>query len=172
MRRCMATLARPMRYHLTGMGANVQCSMARDASITMATDVPRRMGGSDAAPQPIELFLTSLCGCELATATFVARHMTPRVHVEKIEFDVYAERDSLGALQLPLTTDPATMPVARLARVWGTATVYTTASQAQVTELCDHVKRRCPVANMAVLSGCALEIDWGQKTPSSGSSAH
>jgi hypothetical protein len=39
-----------------------------------------------------------LSGCEQATAMFVARQMTPRMTIEKIEFDVKAVRDQNGIL--------------------------------------------------------------------------
>ncbi|OQR84318.1 OsmC-like protein [Achlya hypogyna] len=160
--RRFTSAAKPAAYHLTGRGTGVQCHMNRGDGLVMATDVPVRMGGTDSAPQPVELFLTSLCGCELATAQFVARHMTPRLTIEKIEFSIHAVRDPAGALTLPLSS-PA--PPARLERIWGTATVFTSASQVQVDELSEHVKQRCPVANMAVLSGCKLDIKWRQMDP-------
>ncbi|KAF0686612.1 Aste57867_21584 [Aphanomyces stellatus] len=159
-----STKATTMTYHLVGNGSNVQCSMQRTSDgMTISTDIPKPMGGTDAAPQPVELFLASLCGCELATAQFVARHMKPRIHIDKIEFNVHASRDKAGALHLPLG-DPATAtagtPVARLARIWGDARVYTSAPQTAVDELAAQVKVRCPIANMAVLSGCDLAIEW------------
>jgi hypothetical protein len=41
----------------------------------MNTDVPWNMGGTDSAPQPIELLLMSFIGCTQATAFFVSRHL-------------------------------------------------------------------------------------------------
>ncbi len=54
---------------------------------SIATDVPRYMGGQDSAHQPIETFVASLCGCEMVTALYVASKMTPKVVIENIEFD-------------------------------------------------------------------------------------
>ena len=66
------------------------------------TDLPRFMGGSDEAPQPVHLLLASLVGCEHATASFVARQMRPRVQLDSVTFRIYAERDQRGAIALPL----------------------------------------------------------------------
>lgn len=68
-------------------------------------------------------------------------------------------RDERGATSLPLEDEP---PVpARLARIHGTATVHdTTATDSQLLELGAQVHRRCPVANMVVLSGCTLDLIW------------
>ena len=110
------------------------------------------------------LLLASLCGCELATARFVAFKSSPRITMGRIEFDVSANRDERGALHLPLGTIPPAP--ARLEHVWGTATVYNTnASQEQISTLGNEVHRRCPVANMMVLSGCRLEIYWKIERP-------
>ena len=82
----------------------------------------------------------------------------------KIEFDITASRDERGALHLPLDTPP---PVpSRLEHVWGTATIYdTNASLEQIVTLGNEVHRRCPVANMMVMSGCQLEIEWRIANP-------
>ncbi|KAF0737261.1 hypothetical protein Ae201684P_006158 [Aphanomyces euteiches] len=145
-------------YHLVGAGSGVKCTMQRNDGMTVSTDIPKAVGGTNTAPQPVEVFLSSLCGCELATAQFVARHMKPRMHIEKIEFDVRASRDNAGALQLPLGNP--SQPLARLQRIWGEARVYTSGTQDDVDVLAKEVKLRCPIANMTVLSGCALEIEW------------
>ncbi|ETW07409.1 hypothetical protein H310_01932 [Aphanomyces invadans] len=156
--RCLTSKA-CMSYHLVGHGEGVKCTMKRPDGISISTDIPKAMGGSNTAPQPVELFLTSLCGCELATAQFVARHMTPRMTIEKIEFNVQASRKKQGALHLPLGNhDDA--PLARPDRIWGQALVYTSATQKQVDQLAAEVKTRCPIANMTVLSGCVLDIEW------------
>jgi uncharacterized OsmC-like protein len=128
------------------------------------------MGGNNEGPQPIEMFIASLCGCELATAQFVARNLDPVVKIEKIDFDVQAVRDQLGAQFLPLQASFSkdqigSPPAARLQRIEGQALVHTNSSQEQIDRLAADVKLRCPVANMVVLSGCDLDIKW-TKAPS------
>lgn len=145
-------------YHIRGQGestrTNVYVHDSKDRRV-ISTDVPVAMGGKNSAPQPVEMLLASLCGCEQVTAEFVARHAKPRMYINKIEFEVFAKRDSKAAITLPLDVP---LPPARLERVWGTATVHTSADQEQVDMLSREIKRRCPIANMVELSGCELDI--------------
>jgi len=134
------------------------------------------MGGRDTAAQPVEMLLASLVGCTQATALFVARHMTPRLKIEKMKFRIEAERDERGALALPLP-DPATAaatqaPVpSRLQRVWGTVTVHHDCAEPigpdQMRLLKDQTELRCPVANMMHLSGIEMDVDWIDASASS-----
>ena len=175
-------------YQLSAIGSKSQCE-AKASSFTIRTDTPKEMGGSFLAPQPIELLLASLVGCKTATATFVARHMKPRLNIGKIVFDIEgngsshpsfkvidpaisqlmyqfisslttASRDERGSITLPLGSE-LTHP-SRLEYITGTATVHTTkgGSQAQLDSLAHEVEQRCPVANMITMSGCSLSIKW------------
>ena len=45
---------------------------------SMSTDLPQNMGGTNTAPQPVELLLMSYIGCTQATAHFVSRHIQIR----------------------------------------------------------------------------------------------
>ena len=153
-------------YNITGIGQRSECSVITDTGFTIQTDTPVKMGGSNSAPQPIELLLSSLLGCKQATAMFVARHMTPRMHIDRIEFKLHAERDQRGAVTLPLHDIKHvqdTFP-ARLSHITGSATVFlrpgTIATQTQIDELERQVSLRCPVASMIRLSGCAMHVPW------------
>ena len=140
-------------------------SLVTEDGYKMETDTPTPMGGSGRAPQPVQLVLTALAGCEQATARFVARHCRPRINIAHIEFDIQGERDQRGAVTLPLDIEELPAP-ARLMRIWGTAVVFgSDASEQQVHLLGDEVHRRCPVANMISLSGCELSIDWRLASP-------
>ena len=146
-------------YRVVGGGIGSSCKVLTDDGWAITTDTPKVQGGTNTAPQPVMLLLASLCGCELATARFVALKSLPRIKMGRVEFDLEATRDERGAINLPLTA-PLPAP-ARLERVWGTATLYDTdATQEQITSLGAQVHLRCPVANMMVLSGCVLDIDW------------
>ena len=147
------------RYKVNGGGDKVNCSVTTDDGWKISTDTPKNQGGTNTAPQPVSLLLASLCGCELATARFVGLKSSPRIKMGRIEFDLNAKRDERGAISLPLGS-PLPVP-ARLEHVWGTATVYNTnATEEQITRLGDEVHQRCPVANMIILSGCVLDIQW------------
>lgn len=148
------------QYHINGIGrasktAMYVCDSAQKFQIMM--DVPTAMGGGNSAPQPVELLLASLCGCEQVTAEFIAKHSKPRVRIDKIQFNLFATRNPRASIALPLHTD---LPPSRLERIWGTAYVHTDASQEQIDIIEKEIKRRCPVANMILLSGCELDIKF------------
>lgn len=147
---------------------------------TLSTDVPKKMGGKDTAPQPVETLLAALIGCTQATALFVGRHLQPeRLVLDRLEFDLTASRDERGAIQLPLlgrtddddddenenesTTSRARIP-SRLQQVKGTVTVYAVKNQRIAPEalklLKEETEERCPVANMMIASGCRMDVDW------------
>jgi len=128
---------------------------------TIQTDVPKSMGGEDAAPQPVELVLAALVGCEQATAAYVARHMSPRFRLKYVHFSVVGERDDRGATALPVH-EPAPCP-ARLSRVTGEAVVHVRGpaeTQARVDEPARLVKSRCPVADTLHAAGTELDVRW------------
>ena len=148
------------RYLARGVGGGTELgpsgSRSEAESHVMATDVTRAQGGKDAAPQPVNLLLAALIGCETATAAFVARKM--RITIGEIRFDLSAWRDEAGALSLPITQDP--VAPSRLQSVAGTALVETDASAEEIAALAHQVHTRCPVANMISASGCDLAVEW------------
>jgi hypothetical protein len=94
-----------------------------------------------------------------------------RVVIDKMEFNLTATRDERGALQLPIDMDPS-VP-SRLQQVSGTMLVFAakgvSISNEQMTILKEQTELRCPVANMMLASGCAMEVEWidGSTTTSS-----
>jgi uncharacterized OsmC-like protein len=159
MRRSATAVKSLKLYHLTGTGVGSKTVMKKNGLPDIVMDVPTAMGGKGLGPEPVELLLASLCGCKEVTALFVGRNMKPPVVIEKIEFDIHAERDQLGVLSLPLTKKHE-LPPTRLNRIWGTALVYTSSTQDEISFLAGEVKKRCPVANMVELSGCELDISF------------
>ena len=79
-------------YHITGTGTKSFVSMKTNTNHTIETDVPKKMGGGDEAPQPVETLLAAWVGCTQATALYVGRNMEPRLLIDRIEFDVEAYR--------------------------------------------------------------------------------
>ena len=149
------------RYPLVARGSGTQCVMKARNVHDIRTDVPKAMGGADEAPQPVELLLAALLGCEQATAAYVARHMSPRFKLKYVHFSVVGERDVRGATALPVH-EPAPCP-ARLSRVTGEAVVHVRGpaeTQARVDELARLVKSRCPVADTLRAAGTELEVRW------------
>lgn len=82
--------------------------------------------------------------------------MKPRVRIDLLEMEFKAERDTRGALALPISEDPS-MP-ARLTRVEGRIVVHTREhlSKDQLNLLQHQTELRCPVASMMVASGCDM----------------
>lgn len=161
LRRAFATKASPRwkRYGLRGVGQGVAATIETLDGHTLQTDIPVPVGGTDAAAQPVYLLLAGLVGCEQATAAFVARQM--KIQLGTVQFALEAVRDERGALALPIHAESEQMPaVSRLQRIEGTATVDTTATQAEIDALAKQVKIRCPIAKMVVDSGCELDVKW------------
>jgi putative redox protein len=150
-------------YRLNGKGEKSRVEISTDTGHHLATDVPKKMGGSDAAPQPVETLVAAWMGCTQATAIFVGRQMAERVLIQKIEFNnIQAYRDERGALELPIHETPS-VP-SRLQRITGTIRVFSRTkeglSDEQIELLKEQTEVRCPVANMIVASGCAMEVEW------------
>ncbi|EJK68021.1 hypothetical protein THAOC_10853 [Thalassiosira oceanica] len=137
--------------------------MTTDTGHSLRTDVPRKMGGKDEAPQPVEHLLAAYLGCTQATALYVGRMMSLRV--ESMEYDVTAFRDERGALELPIDAVPS-VP-ARLQRISGTVAVHFKAgidvTEGQLQILAEQTETRCPVANMIRASGCDIDVNWTVK---------
>jgi len=153
-------------YSISGTGRESSVQMTTNTGHELFTDVPKKMGGTDSAPQPVEHLLAALIGCAQATAMFVGRSMAPRLLIDRIEFDIKAHRDARGAVQLPIDETPD-IP-AMLQYVSGTAKVFfkgdgdstASVSPEDLCTLGEQTEARCPVANMMMASGCAMDIDW------------
>lgn len=155
-------LSHRKHYTISGTGRRSAVSMKTNTGHELRTDVPKKMGGSDSAPQPVEHLLAALIGCTQATGIYVGRMMQPRLIIDRIEFDVKAHRDERGALTLPIDEYP-TLP-ARLQCVSGTVEVYfkkgVVVSEEQLQLLREQTEARCPVANMMHSSGCVMDMQW------------
>jgi len=150
-------------YRLEGTGKGPKVKITTNTGHSLATDIPKPMGGKDTAPQPVETLLASWMGCTQATALFVGRHLPERLSICKIEFEnIEAFRDERGALQLPIEQTPE-IP-SRLQRITGTIRVFGRKgdhiSAEQMEVLKEQTEIRCPVANMMIASGCAIDVDW------------
>ena len=134
---------------------------------TIATDLPRFMGGHDTAPQPVEHLLAAWAGCTQATALFVGRQLASskknsqpptRPRLERLEFvNITATRDERGALVLPIDKDP---PVpSRIHTLTGRIVVWPSMGD-DLQVLREQTELRCPVANMLIASGCQMNVQW------------
>ena len=150
-------------YGIAGVGRRNTARIETNTGHTLETDVPKSMGGSDGAPQPVETLLAAWIGCTQATAVYVGRHMKPqRLILDRLEFhNIQAHRDERGALSLPIHETPS-IP-SRLQSITGTIKVYTKGNpptKEQLQILSHQTELRCPVANMMIASGCQMDILW------------
>jgi uncharacterized OsmC-like protein len=148
-------------YKLQGHGMGTKVEVTTNTGHALTTDIPKVMGGTDEAAQPVETLLASWMGCTQATALFVARHLPERASIQRIEFkNIEAFRDEQGALQLPIDEIPE-IP-SRLQRITGTIQVFsrTGLSSEQIELLKMQTEIRCPVANMMIASGCEIDVEW------------
>lgn len=170
-------------YRLTGHGRRGSTDIRTNTNHAIRTDIPLSMGGENTAPQPVEHLLAAFIGCTQATAIFVGRNMKPRILIDRIEFDIEAERDERGALDcLPILPNPlddeddddhhdnAAFPSvpARLQCIKGSIIVHAKNRKGEKIKIGDeamrlleiHTEKRCPVANMIVNSGCSMHVKW------------
>ncbi|KAL3941911.1 MAG: hypothetical protein SGBAC_003803 [Bacillariaceae sp.] len=166
-----STMKYQKSYKLDGTGEGTKVEITTNTGHSLMTDIPKPMGGKDTAPQPVETLLASWMGCTQATALFVGRHLPGRLVIGRMEFDsIEGFRDERGALELPIEATPD-VP-SRLQRITGTIRVYerkgNPISVEQMELLKEQTEIRCPVANMMIASGCAIDVEWVD----GGSSAH
>ena len=183
-------------YTLNGKGlpGGTKVEATTNTGHSLATDIPKTMGGEDTAPQPVETLLGAWMGCTQATASFVGRQLLlekarrqpvkdttknrknrrpPRTEVLLEFINIQAYRDEQGALELPIRQTPS-VP-SRLQRITGTIKVsFVPASSTdepasellfdpeELEILKEQTETRCPIANMMVESGCAMDVEWVQ----------
>lgn len=150
-------------YRLSGVGKGTKVEISTDTGHFLSTDIPKTMGGTDSAPQPVETLLAAWMGCTQATALFVGRQLPDNRVVVELDFEnIRAFRDERGALQLPITEIPE-VP-SRLNRITGTIKVSSSKGDPLSTEqmqlLQQQTEIRCPVANMMIASGCSIDVKW------------
>lgn len=158
-RNCKARLFATKTYNLSAVSDTNSPSVQINTLHTghaFSTDLPKYMGGEDAAPQPVELLLGSLIGCTQATAIFVGKNMIPRIFIQKMEFDIHGSRNDRGALDmLPITKDSHFPEIeSRLNNVTGVIRIHAVdkkgikikLSESEISLLAQHTEKRCPVA--------------------------
>jgi uncharacterized OsmC-like protein len=155
-------------YQLKGMGEKSSVTVYTDTGHEIRTDLPKTMGGTNNAPQPVEYLLSAWMGCTHATAIFVARNLKPRrLNISRIDFDIRAYRDERGAISgsLPIEKDSPLPDVpSRLQLIRGTIKIQLKndekISEEEMYTLERQTEARCPVANMIHSSGCTFDVKW------------
>ena len=184
-------------YTLNGKGlpGGTKVEATTNTGHSLATDIPKTMGGGDSAPQPVETLLGAWMGCTQATASFVGRQLLlkkakrqpvkdtttsrqhrrpPRTEVLLEFINIQAYRDEQGALELPIRQTPS-IP-SRLQLITGTIKVSLVPASStdeptpeilfdpeELEILKEQTEARCPIANMILESGCAMDVEWVQE---------
>ncbi|EGR32422.1 hypothetical protein IMG5_083570 [Ichthyophthirius multifiliis] len=145
------------KYYIKSTGTNCKTiSYPQNTNFQIGTDTPKDRGGTNQYPQPIELLLSSFIGCEQATAQYVAKQL--QVKIDKIDFNIEAERDENGAKYLPIEEDAPVF--SRLQQIQGEAIVHGDIDEETIIKIGKIVEKRCPIANMIIQSGCILNVQW------------
>ena len=175
-----------------GLPGGTKVEAITNTGHSLSTDIPKTMGGGDTAPQPVETLLGAWMGCTQATASFVGRQLLmekvklqpvaesttsrrnrrpPRTEVLLEFVNIQAYRDEQGALELPIRQTPS-VP-SRLQRITGIIKVSLVSATGSTDEIVfdseeleilkEQTEARCPIANMIVESGCAMDVEWIQE---------
>jgi uncharacterized OsmC-like protein len=109
---------------------------------------------------PVETLLASICMCGHQTSHYVARYMYPPVEIDRIDFEIFAERDESATNALPIGHKSGDYPVPKISRIWGRAIVHTTANQTYIDFIEAESKRRCPIASTIAAGGTEVDIKY------------
>jgi putative redox protein len=115
------------------------------------TDEPEKVGGKDQGPNPLEVLLAALAGCENVLANMIAKEID--FDLQGISFKIKAEFDPLG-----LRGEPSVRPY--FETVYVQADVATNEDQSRITELQTKVDNRCPVISMMRAAGINMVAEW------------
>jgi uncharacterized OsmC-like protein len=145
-------------FSVSGSGTGVRQDIAVAGSDhVIKTDAYPAFGGQDEFPSPLAFTLASLTSCNQVTAQVVAAQLG--IEVLGYEFQVSGDLDP-STLVAGSTTGDDTFHNVRL-----TATLTTTASDAQVEKLGAEVERRCPVSALFRRAGAPVDTTWVRRDP-------
>lgn len=114
-------------------------------------DQPAETGGTGKGPNPMELLLASLVGCEAQTLVLVAQEMDFKFSGFSAEFEGDMDlRGFFGAEGI----------CRYYCGLRGTITVETDESQERLELIQSQVESRCPVHNLLATAGVPMNIAW------------
>jgi uncharacterized OsmC-like protein len=123
-----------------------------DTEWTVKTDEPIEDGGSNTGPNPMQLFIASLAGCQNEQAQVVADELS--LKITQIDIKVEIDLDLAGFMGTSDTSNGSYKNVRLEAIVLGEAT------DEQVKVLGQKVDERCPILALLRTSGCNIESSW------------
>jgi putative redox protein len=121
---------------------------------TIKTDEPVEDGGSNTGPNPMQLFIASLAGCQNEQAQVVADELT--LNITQIDINAEIDLDLSGFMGVSDHSNGSYKNVRLDAVVTGDIT------DQQVKILGKKVDDRCPVLGLLRTSGCNIESSWSK----------
>lgn len=124
-------------------------AIAREYKVVIDADT--EMGGKGMGPNPMEIALSALAGCENITARIIAREM--EFDLQGIDFEMSAELDPQGIMGNP---DIRTY----FEKVEAKAVLKTTESDDRIQMLKRAVEQRCPMYGMVKAANVEMISHW------------
>ncbi len=125
-----------------------------DTEWVIKTDEPIEDGGSNTGPNPMQLFIASLAGCQNEQAQVVADELS--LNITQIDIKVEIDLDLSGFMGTSDNSNGSYKNVRLEALVTGEIT------DEQVKILGQKVDDRCPILALLRTSGCAIESSWSK----------
>ena len=125
-----------------------------DTEWTITSDEPVDDGGSNSGPNPMQLFIASLTGCQNEQAQVVAEELS--LNISQIDINAEIDLDLSGFMGMSDNSNGSYKEVRLKAVVSGNAT------DAQIKTLGLKVDERCPILGLLRSSGCKITSSWSK----------
>lgn len=126
-----------------------------DTEWTIKTDEPVEDGGSNTGPNPMQLFIASLAGCQNEQAQVVADELS--LSITQIDIKLEIDLDLSGFMGTSDNSNGSYKNLRLEASVLGDVT------NEQVKNLGQKVDDRCPILALLRTSGCEIESSWRKR---------
>ncbi len=123
---------------------------------SLQTDEPFEDGGSNSGPNPMQLFIASLAGCQNEQAQVVAEELS--LSITQIDINVEIDLDLSGFMGESDNSNGSYKNVRLETLVSGEVT------DEQIKTLGKKVDDRCPILGLLRTSGCEIESNWSKKS--------
>jgi uncharacterized OsmC-like protein len=137
------------------MAANMSIH-APGGDFSVLTDEPEKIGGENAGPNPMELLLCSLVGCNQATANIVNERKF-KLPIESINYKAEGVYDARGFFGVE-GVSPAYQSIDLVANV--TPKAGETITQSELDALAGVVASRCPVEALFNAANIPVKAVW------------
>jgi putative redox protein len=126
-----------------------------DTEWTIKTDEPVEDGGSNTGPNPMQLFIASLAGCQNEQAQVVADELS--LSITQVDIKLEIDLDLSGFMGTSDNSNGSYKNLRLEALVLGDVT------NEQVKNLGQKVDDRCPILALLRTSGCEIESSWRKR---------